>query len=59
MERTEQTQELEFNGIVKQGYVERSNVNAINEMINMITVMRSYEANQKSFKHRMAPWKRQ
>ncbi|NLP14045.1 MAG: flagellar hook-basal body protein [Clostridium sp.] len=47
VERTEQTQELEFNGIVKQGYVERSNVNAINEMINMITVMRSYEANQK------------
>ena len=56
VERTEQTQELEFNGIVKQGYVERSNVNAINEMINMITVMRSYEANQNS-SHRMKPWK--
>ena len=37
----------EFSGVVKQGYLEQSNVNAISEMVNMITVMRAYEANQK------------
>ena len=47
VERTDGTQEQEFGGTVKQGYLEQSNVNTINEMINMITVMRSYEANQK------------
>ncbi|NMB33746.1 MAG: flagellar hook-basal body complex protein [Clostridium sp.] len=47
VERTEGTQELEFDGVIRQGYIEQSNVNSINEMINMITVMRSYEANQK------------
>ncbi|HOQ00329.1 MAG TPA: flagellar hook-basal body protein [Acetivibrio clariflavus] len=44
---TDQTQEREFTGAVKQGYIEQSNVDAVNEMINMITVMRAYEANQK------------
>lgn len=47
VERTEETQEQEFSGVIKQGYLEQSNVNAVNEMINMITIMRSYEANQK------------
>lgn len=47
VERTEETEEREFNGAVRQGYIEQSNVNAVNEMVNMITVMRSYEANQK------------
>ncbi|NLL07090.1 MAG: flagellar hook-basal body protein [Clostridiaceae bacterium] len=47
IQTTEETQEQEFTGVVKQGYIEQSNVNAINEMINMITVLRSYEANQK------------
>ncbi len=47
VEKTEDTEEQEFNGIVKQGYLEQSNVNTVNEMINMITVMRHYEANQK------------
>jgi flagellar basal-body rod protein FlgF len=32
---------------IKQKFVEASNVNVINEMVNMITIMRSYEANQK------------
>ena len=32
---------------VKQGFLEMSNVNAIKEMVDMITVMRAYEANQK------------
>lgn len=31
-----------------QGYVETSNVNIVNEMVNMIEVNRAYEANQKS-----------
>jgi len=34
-------------GTVKQRFLEGSNVNVINEMVNMITIMRSYEANQK------------
>lgn len=47
VERTEETQEQEFDGVIRQGHLEQSNVNTINEMINMITIMRSYEANQK------------
>jgi len=31
-----------------QGYIETSNVNVVNEMVSMIEVNRSYEANQKS-----------
>ncbi|MBQ3513302.1 MAG: flagellar hook-basal body protein [Lachnospiraceae bacterium] len=34
-------------GIVHQGFEEMSNVNVINEMVQMITISRSYEANQK------------
>lgn len=34
--------------MVIQGYQELSNVNPITEMVNMITAMRSYEANQKA-----------
>lgn len=47
IQATEQTQQREFTGVIKQGYIEQSNVNAVNEMINMITVMRAYESNQK------------
>lgn len=32
---------------VQQGVLEKSNVNIINEMVNMMTVMRSFETNQK------------
>nr|WP_052447326.1 flagellar basal body rod C-terminal domain-containing protein [Clostridium polynesiense] len=32
---------------VKQGFIEKSNVNVVNEMINMMTVMRHFETNQK------------
>jgi flagellar basal-body rod protein FlgG len=31
-----------------QGYVETSNVNVVNEMVQMIEVNRAYEANQKT-----------
>ncbi|HWI54830.1 MAG TPA: flagellar basal-body rod protein FlgF [Desulfobacteria bacterium] len=34
-------------GQVKQRFLENSNVNVINEMVNMITIQRAYEANQK------------
>jgi len=44
---TEQTQEQQFNGKVLQEFVEESNVNIIREMVDMITVLRAYEANQK------------
>lgn len=37
----------DFTGSVLQGFTEGSNVNVINEMVDMITVMRAYEANQK------------
>lgn len=32
---------------VRQGYTEQSNVNVVTEMVNMISVTRAYEANQK------------
>jgi flagellar basal-body rod protein FlgG len=32
---------------VEQGVLETSNVNVINEMVNMITIQRAYEAGQK------------
>lgn len=34
-------------GMIRQGYVEVSNVNPVEEMVNMIDVTRAYEANQK------------
>ncbi len=37
----------EFAGTVQQGFIELSNVNIVREMVDMITVLRSYEANQK------------
>jgi len=40
-------EQTEFSGAVRQGYLEQSNVNVVKEMVNMITVTRSYEANQK------------
>ena len=35
------------NASVLQGYTEQSNVNVVSEMVDMITVTRAYEANQK------------
>lgn len=34
-------------GLVHQGYIETSNVNVINEMVQMITITRAYETGQK------------
>ena len=37
----------DMGGKVAQGYLEQSNVQAVDEMVNMITITRAYEANQK------------
>lgn len=34
-------------GSVRQGYLEQSNVNVVTQMVNMISITRAYEANQK------------
>lgn len=38
----------EFTGSIIQGYLETSNVNSVTAMVDMITVSRAYEANQKA-----------
>jgi flagellar basal-body rod protein FlgG len=35
-------------GTIAQGFVERSNVSVVDEMVSMITAQRAYEANSKS-----------
>ncbi|MCT4687996.1 flagellar hook-basal body protein [Vallitalea sp.] len=45
--KTEETKESSFGGKIIQGYLESSNVNTVREMVDMISVMRTYEANQK------------
>lgn len=37
-------------GDIEQGYLEQSNVNVVSEMVNMITITRAYEANQRVIK---------
>jgi len=44
---TDQSTERAFDGVLRQFYLERSNVAIVTEMVDMITVMRAYEANQK------------
>jgi flagellar basal-body rod protein FlgG len=44
---TEDTTTKEFTGKIEQGFLEASNVNSVEEMIEMINVMRAYESNQK------------
>ena len=34
--------------IMHQGYLEASNINAVTEMVEMITITRAYESNQKA-----------
>ncbi|BCS80226.1 flagellar hook-basal body protein [Anaerocellum diazotrophicum] len=43
------SQPIPFSGKIIQGYLEGSNVNSVQEMVNMISVLRAYEANQKAF----------
>ncbi len=39
--------EVAANSLVRQGFTEQSNVNVVSEMVEMITITRAYEANQK------------
>ncbi len=39
--------EKEAEGRIYQGYLEMSNINVVNEMVEMITISRAYESNQK------------
>lgn len=48
LERVDQTETTDFQGKVVQGYLETSNVNVVQEMVDMITATRTYEANQKA-----------
>lgn len=50
VESTQVTKETEFTGVINQCFLEESNVNPIKEMVEMINVMRAYEANQKLLK---------
>ncbi len=42
--------EKESDAAVVQGYTEQSNVNVVSEMVDMITITRAHEANQKMLK---------
>lgn len=44
---TEETNMKDFSSQVMQGFLEGSNVNTVREMVDMISIMRGYEANQK------------
>lgn len=44
---TDESTDGTFNGTVLQGFTERSNVDSIKEMVDMIAIMRAYESNQK------------
>jgi fagellar hook-basal body proteins len=48
---SDDTVEGQFSGKVMQGFLEGSNVNSVDEMVNMITILRSYEANQKMIQY--------
>lgn len=45
--KLEGTEEKPFEGVVVQGFLETGNVNPVQEMVEMISVMRAYESNQK------------
>ena len=40
--------EVEPSAIIHQGYLESSNINVVSEMVEMITITRAYESNQKA-----------
>lgn len=44
---TEHAETAPFEGVLVQGFLESSNVNVVQEMVEMISVMRAYESNQK------------
>ena len=51
---TQESTDGAFGGEVVQGFVERSNVDSVKEMVDMISLLRSYEANQKMIQYQDA-----
>ena len=49
-DRIEESEESPFNGVIAQGYIEMSNANSVQEMVEMINSARVYEANSKAIK---------
>lgn len=49
-EAVDGAEEITAAGEISQGYLEQSNVNVVSEMVNMITITRAYEANQRVIK---------
>lgn len=48
---TDESQDSAFTGTIQQNFVELSNVNSVSEMVDMITVLRAYESNQKMIQY--------
>jgi flagellar basal-body rod protein FlgG len=48
--RDEFVEHLESTALVRQGYIESSNVNIVREMIAMISINRQYQANEKAIR---------
>lgn len=48
---TQDSQDGTFQGKVEQGFLERSNVESVNEMVEMISLLRAYESNQKMIQY--------
>lgn len=46
-EEVEGAEQKDAKGVIEQGFLEASNVNVISEMVEMITISRAYETNQK------------
>ena len=44
---------------VRQGFIERSNVDSAQSMVDMMSALRAYEANRKSFNLMIKVWTRQ
>jgi len=44
---TEESEMIDYNGRVEQGFLENSNVSAVNEMVELIALHRAYEANSR------------
>lgn len=47
MDESKEAEPIAFEGKVIQGFLEGSNINSIDEMVNMINILRLYESNQK------------
>ncbi|NLM73174.1 MAG: flagellar hook-basal body protein [Clostridiaceae bacterium] len=48
---TDESTDGEFEGTLQNGFLECSNVNTVSEMVDMITVIRAYESNQKMIQY--------